>query len=184
MDKINIKNIDMEGVNLITPNSFKDDRGSFSRVFCKKELTPLETSFVQINHSVTKQKGTVRGLHFQYPPYSEIKMVKCIKGKVLDVIVDLRKNSPTFLQKHYEELSDKNMNMIYIPKGFAHGFQTLEDDTELLYFHSEFYTDKKEGSLNIFDPILDIKLPLEISNISDKDKNNSFIDKNFEGIEI
>lgn len=183
--KLEITKTDFEELYIIEPNTFKDERGAFSRVFCEDELKDIfHFNIKQINHSVTKEKGTVRGLHFQYEPYAEVKMVKCIKGSVLDVVVDIRKNSATFLQHFAIELTEKNQKMIYIPKGFAHGFQTLEDDTELLYLHSSIYTPSDEGALNVLDSKLDIKWPFDIINLSQRDKSHPFITNEFEGIEL
>ena len=170
---------------IIEPNSFKDERGTFSRIYCENELKDIfGKNIKQVNHSITKDKGTVRGLHFQYEPNVEIKMLKCIKGSVLDVVVDIRKNSLTFLKCFSVELTQENQKMIYIPKGFAHGFQTLEDNTELLYFHSSIYTPSNEGSLNVKDPILNIKWPLDIVNLSKRDETHDFLDNTFEGIVV
>lgn len=183
--KLNILPTKFKDLYIIEPNSFKDERGIFSRIFCEDELKDIfKFNIKQINHSVTNKKGTVRGLHFQYEPYSEIKMVKCIKGAILDIVVDIRGDSLTFLQHFSVELTKQNQKMIYIPKGFAHGFQTLKDNTELLYFHSSVYVPQNEGALNINDPTLNIKLPLEISSISNKDKTHKFIDKEFKGVQI
>lgn len=183
--KLNISQTPFKELYIITPNSFKDERGSFSRVFCQNELKEIfNFDIKQINHSVTKDKGSFRGLHFQYEPNAEVKMIKCIKGSILDIVVDIRKNSPTFLKHFAIELSEQNQKMLYIPKGFAHGFQTLENNTELIYLHSNVYTPSNEGALNINDVRLEINLPLEISNISEKDKTHFYISHNFEGIEI
>jgi dTDP-4-dehydrorhamnose 3,5-epimerase len=173
------------GLYIIEPNTFEDQRGAFSRIYCEDEMQDIFTqSIKQINHSITKEKGTWRGLHFQYEPYAEVKMLKCIKGSVLDIVVDIRKNSPTFLKVFSLELSQKNQKMLCIPKGFAHGFQTLEDDTELLYLHSNVYSPLNEGGLNIKDPLLCINLPLEALNISQRDIQHPFLTNDFIGIEI
>jgi len=160
----------------IEPN--QDNRGLFERLFCKNELASigLTKEIVQINHSVNKNKGTVRGLHFQKEPFSETKIIKCIHGSVFDIIVDLRKNSETFLKWHGIELSENNNKMIIIPEGFAHGFQTLENDSELIYFHTNFYKPEFDCAFNIKDPLFNIKLPLEITEISEKDKNHKLIE--------
>jgi dTDP-4-dehydrorhamnose 3,5-epimerase len=165
---------------------FQDERGLFMRIFCKKEFQEIGHSkdFVQINHSINKQKGTIRGLHFQKPPFSEIKLVRCIKGAVFDVIVDIRAGSPTFLQWFGIELSAENKRMMYIPEGFAHGFQTLEDDTELLYHHTEFYTPLAEAGLRFDDQMIGIDWKLPPKNISEKDSNYSLIENNFMGIHL
>ena len=183
--KLNITQTNFKDLFLVEPNSFKDERGAFSRIYCEDEMQGIfGKNIKQINHSVTKDKGTVRGLHFQYEPHTEIKMVKCIRGGVFDVVVDIRKNSPTFLQYFSIELTQENQKMIYIPKGFAHGFQTLQDDTELLYFHSTIYEPSNEGALNIKDPILNIKWPLDIINLSKRDEEHKFLDNTFEGIVV
>ena len=183
--KLNITSTSFENLFVIEPNTFYDERGAFSRVFCENEIHDIfDLQIKQVNHSITKQKGTVRGLHFQYEPNSEVKMVKCIKGSIYDVVVDIRKNSPTFLKHFAIELSEQNQKMLYIPKGFAHGFQTLEDNTELIYLHSSVYTPQNEGALNINDVRLEINLPLEISNISERDKNHFYINDDFKGIVV
>jgi dTDP-4-dehydrorhamnose 3,5-epimerase len=185
MDKLKLTEIPLAGAYIIKPNKHVDSRGSFSRVFCKEELSDIfDGDIAQINHSITSKKGSVRGFHFQYSPNTEIKMVKCIKGSVFDVIVDIRENSTTFLQYFGTVLSAENMNMMYIPKGFAHGFQTLEDDVELLYLHSELYTPDKEGALNVLDPKLEIDWPLPFSDLSERDKNHPIIQKDFKGISV
>ena len=163
-----------------------DNRGKFTRFFCFNELKEINSEFniVQINHSYTQRKGTIRGLHFQYPPKAEIKMINCISGKVFDVLVDLRKESSTYLKWQCVELSRDNNRIIYIPKGFAHGFQTLEDDSELLYFHSEFYSPDYEGGIMYNDKQLKIKWPLDVSEISERDMYYMNIEGNFKGIEL
>ena len=184
--KLTITQSDILGLFVITPNTYSDERGSFSRIFCMEELQEImnRKSIQQINHSVTYKKGTVRGMHFQYPPDCEVKMVKCIRGKVLDIVVDIRKNSKTFLETFSIELSDKNQKMIYIPEGFAHGFQTLEDNTELIYLHTKLYSPSNEGALNIKDPLLNINFPLDIISLSKRDEEHKFLDSNFKGIEV
>jgi dTDP-4-dehydrorhamnose 3,5-epimerase len=185
MGKLKLTKLGLDGAYIIEPNKHADHRGSFSRVFCKEELSSIfDGTIAQINHSITTQKGSIRGFHFQYPPNSEIKMVKCIKGSVYDVIVDIRKNSTTFLQWFGEILSCENMRMMYVPKGFAHGFQTLEEDTQLLYLHSELYTPDNEGALNALDPVLAIKWPLPVCDLSKRDLNHPMIEKDFKGIVV
>ncbi len=174
------------GLYTIEMELLEDDRGFFGRVFCSEEMESIShnSGIVQINHSSNKKKGTLRGLHYQVEPYGEIKIVKCIRGAVFDVVVDIRKDSKTFLKWFGVELSGKNMKMLYIPKGFAHGFLTLENDSELIYFHSNFYHKESERALRYNDPALDIKWPASINQISQKDLNNSLIGKDFEGIEV
>jgi dTDP-4-dehydrorhamnose 3,5-epimerase len=170
----------------IVPTPFTDNRGFFARVFCKKELSliGLSKDIVQINHSLTVQKGAIRGMHFQYPPNAEIKIIRCLHGAVFDTIIDLRKDSPTFLKWHGEILSKKNMKMLYVPEGFAHGFQTLDKGCELLYYHTEFYKPEYEGSVRYDDPAIGISWPMKVTDISIKDKSYPFLQDDFRGIEI
>jgi dTDP-4-dehydrorhamnose 3,5-epimerase len=135
-----------------------------------------------MNHSFTKQKATIRGMHYQLPPFSEIKLVRCIAGAVYDVIIDLRKDSTTFLQWFGVELSAQNKKMIYIPQGFAHGFQALSDDCELIYHHSQFYTPGAEGGIKYDDKRVSINWPLTVTSISERDNQHPLLDKNFKGI--
>ena len=162
----------------------EDERGWFARSFCKNEFEQIghTQEWVQMNHSVSNEKGTLRGLHFQLPPYRETKMVRCIRGVVLDVIVDLRRDSPSFLSYFAQELSAENRKMLYIPEGFAHGFQTLTDNAELIYLHTEFYRPNAEGGLRYDDPALGIHWPLTVAIVSERDSKHPFIDKNFKGI--
>ena len=172
-----INKLPLEGAFVIEPEPFTDDRGIFARVFCQRELQNIlhGKNIVQINHSLTRQKGAIRGMHFQYPPKAEIKMVKCLRGSVFDVMIDLRSDSSTFLNWHGEILSAENMKMLYIPEGFAHGFQTLEENCELLYLHTEFYSPEHEGSVRYDDPKIEIKWPLEATDISERDKNHPLL---------
>ena len=177
---------DIKDLFIIEPEPFEDDRGKFYRIFCLNELKEIghTKKIVQANQSLSKQKGTIRGMHFQYPPKAEIKIVKCINGSVFDVTIDLRKKSPTFLQWYGVILSAENMKIMYIPEGFAHGFQTLENNSELLYFHTEFYSPEYEAGIRYNDPAINIKWPLEITNISKRDREHELINENFKGILI
>jgi dTDP-4-dehydrorhamnose 3,5-epimerase len=161
-----------------------DSRGLFVRSFCKNELLEcgLQKEIVQINQSTTKKSGSFRGFHYQKSPFRETKIVRCISGKVLDIIIDLRAGSETFLKSFEVELSSDNFKMIYIPEGFAHGFQTLSSDCSLLYLHTEFYNPQSEAGLNYTDPRLKIKLPLEVTQISDRDKNFKYLKSDFNGL--
>jgi dTDP-4-dehydrorhamnose 3,5-epimerase len=174
----------LKGSFVIDLTPFQDERGWFARTFCKDEFAKIGHSkeWVQMNHSFTKQQGTIRGMHYQLPPFSEIKMVRCIAGAVFDVIVDIRKDSPTFLQWFGIELSATNKKMIYIPEGFAHGFQSLSDNVELIYHHSEMYQPGVEGALKYNDPKLNINWKLEVTNISERDKQHNFLTEDFIGI--
>jgi len=175
----------LKGAAEITCAKHEDDRGWFARLFCQKELLSLNHNrqIQQVNSSFTKKMGTIRGLHYQSPPYAEDKIVRCISGRVFDVMVDLRKGSSTFGQYHSVLLDSAKMNMVYIPKGFAHGFQTLEDDCQMLYLHTEFYAPDYDRGIYYDSPNLDIKWPLEALDLSDKDKNLTHLDMSFEGIE-
>ena len=181
---MNFTETKLKGSYIIETIPLKDSRGYFERMFCEEmfQKVGLKKRIVQINHSLTLKKGTVRGLHFQKPPYAEIKIIKCIKGSVFDIIVDIRKDSKTFLKWTSVELKPENNKMIFIPEGFAHGFQTLEENAELLYFHTEFYEKEAEGGLSILDKKIDIQLPLPISEQSQKDKSHKFIESNFKGL--
>lgn len=174
----------LQGSYVIDLAPFRDERGWFARTYCENEFEEIghTAKWVQMNHSYTAKRGTIRGMHFQVPPYREIKMVRCVRGKVFDVIVDIRRNSQTFLQWFGLELSADAMNMLYIPAGFAHGFQTLSDDCELIYHHSEFYTPGAEGGIKYNDPAVDIRWPLEVLFISERDLNHPVLNENFKGI--
>jgi dTDP-4-dehydrorhamnose 3,5-epimerase len=148
-----------------------DERGFFARFFCTKEFEQqgLEKNFVQVNNSLSAHKGTLRGMHYQLSPKGEDKLVRCIKGSIYDVILDVRENSPTFGKSFGCELSAENRLMMYVPKGFAHGFVTLQDDTEALYLVSEFYAPELERGIRWNDPHFNIQWPLKPTIISDKD---------------
>lgn len=176
----------LKGAYLIEPEPFSDERGMFFRFYCRKEFHKINHSkeWVQLNHSITNIKGTIRGMHYQKPPFSEIKMVKCIRGSVFDIIIDIRKNSPTFLQWYGAELSESNRLMMYIPEGFAHGFQSLSHDCHLIYHHSEYYEPGVEAGLRYDDPLVSIKWPLPITLLSDRDQEHPLLTNQFKGIEI
>ena len=176
----------LAGAYTIELEPFRDERGLFARTFCQKEFAKIgfHKQIVQINHSVTKQKGAIRGIHYQLPPVCEIKIIRCVQGKVFDVMVDLRAGSPTFMKWHGVELSHKNMRMVYIPEGFAHGFQAITDNAELIYHHSEFYSPEHEHGLRFDDPALAIKWPLPVGEISPRDRSYPLIDDKFRGIEL
>lgn len=172
---------------LVTESSkYKDSRGSFMRLFCLHELFDVlgERKVVQINQSITVKEGAIRGLHFQYPPYAEMKLVRCLNGKILDVAVDLRKGSKTFLQWHSELLSPENNKMMVIPEGFAHGFQSLEDESEILYLHTQAYQTEFEGGFLFNDPKLNIQWPKECTDISERDTKHPLIDEHFVGLMV
>jgi dTDP-4-dehydrorhamnose 3,5-epimerase len=168
----------IKGVYLIEPELLTDERGFFARSFCKDEFRNhgLETDIVQCNISYNKKKGTLRGMHYQIPPFEEAKIVSCTKGSIYDVIVDLRKGSATYCQWVAIELSDNNFKMMYIPKGCAHGFQTMEDDTIVNYQMTEFYHPECARVVQWDDPQYKIMWPLNDSIIiSHKDSGNADI---------
>ena len=162
----------LEGAFEIGIEARGDARGLFARIFCEDEFAyhGLNTRWVQMNISVSAQAGTLRGLHFQRPPYSEVKLVRALRGRVFDVIVDLRANSPSFGRHTVVTLDADQRNAIYIPQGFAHGFQTLSDDCELQYFHSATYAPEAESGIQALDPALYINWPLPVSVRSDRDE--------------
>lgn len=161
-----------------------DNRGWFARYFCKDEFSQIghAKEWVQMNHSFTSKKGTIRGMHFQHPPFAEIKLVRCVAGSVFDVIIDLRKGSETFLQWYGRELSAATKIMLYIPAGFAHGFQTLEDDSELLYHHSEYYKPSVEAGIRYNDHRINIQWPIVPTEISERDAGHTLLSEQFKGI--
>jgi dTDP-4-dehydrorhamnose 3,5-epimerase len=174
----------LKGSYIIDIAPFGDSRGWFARTYCKNEFAQIghTKEWVQLNHSFTAKKGTVRGMHYQLSPHSEIKMVRCIAGEVYDVIIDIRKDSPTFLQWFGTVLSAENKKMLYIPEGFAHGFQAMTDNCELLYHHSAFYTTGAEGGINYSDAAVNINWSLPVTEISERDNNHPLLDATFKGI--
>lgn len=174
----------LEGSYLIDLQPFQDERGWFARFYCKDEFKKIghDKEWMQLNHSVTFEKGTLRGMHFQTAPFKEIKMVRCVAGAVFDVIIDLRKNSGTFLQWFGAEISAKNKKMMYIPEGFAHGFQCLTGNCELIYHHTEFYKPGAEGGIRYDDPLIGIQWPLPVITISSRDQLHPYLDETFKGI--
>ena len=172
------------GVSVIEGRPFRDERGAFGRLFCDEALRPVNAGreIVQINHSLTRKAGALRGLHYQKPPHAEGKWVRCLAGRVWDIAVDLRAGSPTFLRHFGVELSREAMNMIFIPEGCAHGFQTLEPDCELLYLHTARYKPGAEGGLRWDDPKLAIDWPLPVSELSARDRAHPLLPSDFEGL--
>ena len=162
----------LQGAFVIDLERREDDRGFFARAFCQHEFAAhgLKPVIAQANIGFNRRKGTLRGMHFQYPPAPETKLVRASRGAVLDIIVDLRPESPTYLQHVTVELSADNHRGIYIPERFAHGYQALEDDTETTYHVGEFYTPGAEGGLPYDDPRLGLTWPLPVSAMSDKDR--------------
>ena len=163
----------LKGAFIIKPQKNEDERGAFSRTFCKKEFAEygLNAAVVQCNISENRRRGTFRGMHFQAPPFEEEKIVSCIQGELIDYIIDLRVDSPTFKNWIRVELTAKNGYMLYVPKTFAHGFLTLQDDTRVFYQMTEYYHPEFAFGFRYDDPAFDIRLPFEITTISEKDRS-------------
>ena len=176
----------LAGLLVVETAPHQDERGSFVRVFCETECAELRPNlhWTQINVSCTTHTGTVRGMHFQYPPAAEAKMIRCLQGRVFDVAVDLRAESPTFLHWHGIELSEDAPMQFFIPEGFAHGFQALTDHAQLLYLHTAAWNRQHEGALRHDDPALSIAWPLPITQVSDKDRHTPLLDGTFTGIAL
>ncbi len=183
-DNLNVVSQNLNGLAVLERKRRTDPRGSFERLFEDDVFAELgfAPQICQINLSHTRGKGTVRGMHFQHPPACENKIVTCLSGSIFDVAIDLRKDSPSFLQWHSEILSDDNRRSLVIPEGFAHGFQALSDDISILYFHSHAYAPESEGGLSYDDPELGIQWPLSVTEISDRDRNWPRLTNNFEGL--
>lgn len=184
MSRFNFIRSPLDGLVLVERQRIQDPRGFFSRFFCAQELQAVGFALpvAQINHTLTARRGAVRGMHFQHPPHAEDKLVSCLRGQIFDVAVDLRRNSATFLQWHGEILSADNARSLLIPQGFAHGFQTLTDDCELLYLHSRPYVAGAERALNARDPRLAIEWPLAFTDISERDAKHPHLTPEFTGI--
>jgi dTDP-4-dehydrorhamnose 3,5-epimerase len=168
----------LSGAYLVDLEKRGDERGFFARAFCEKEFGAqgLATRFVQMNDSLTAQRGTLRGMHYQLAPRAETKLVRCVRGALHDAILDLRQGSPTFGRSFGAELSAENRRMMYVPKGFAHGFITLADDTEALYLVDEFYGPEQERGIRWNDPRFAIRWPIEPAVLSDKDRGHRDFD--------
>ncbi len=183
---MNILDTPMADLKIVQSLPHRDARGAFVRLFCAQELQPLlgHRQIAQINHSRTSHAGAVRGMHFQHPPHAEMKMVRCLRGRVWDVAVDLRAGSGTFLQWHAQELAQDDVQMLVIPEGFAHGFQALEPDSELLYLHTAFYHPPSEGGLRHDDPRLAITWPLPPQDLSPRDLSHPLLGADFTGVAL
>jgi dTDP-4-dehydrorhamnose 3,5-epimerase len=174
----------LSGLKVVQRKTIEDHRGFLSRFYCAEEFSAagFDKAIAQINQTLTRKRAAVRGLHFQHPPYAETKFVSCLKGEILDVAVDIRNGSPTFLHWHGEILSASNRRSLLIPEGYAHGFQALTEDCELIYLHTETHHPEAEGALNVADPRLGIDWPLPIDDLSDRDRDHALIDQNFQGL--
>lgn len=181
---MNLLSTPLAGLYEIHHTPVGDSRGRFTRLFCEQELLPLRQNlhFTQINLSETRGRGTVRGLHYQMPPAAEAKLIRCLRGHAFDIAIDLREGSPTFLQWHAVELAENNDRAIFIPEGFAHGFQALTDEVQLLYMHTAPWTPACEGGLRHDDPRLAIAWPQSVTALSDRDRSYALIDNAFSGV--
>lgn len=184
MSRFDFHSTSLSGLIVVQRKPIEDQRGFFSRFFCANEFRQVGFTkpIAQINHTLTHKQGAVRGLHFQRPPHAETKVVSCLKGDVFDVVVDLRRGSPTFLRWHGAVLSAENRKSLLIPEGFAHGFQTLTDDCELVYLHSTSFHPEAEDALNVNDPKLAIVWPLAMTELSERDRAHSFIGADYDGL--
>jgi len=183
---MNIIPTKLAGVVVIETTKFVDPRGAFARLYCDSELAQVigQRRISQINISLTHQIGALRGLHFQHEPHAEMKLVRCLQGRVWDVVVDLREGSPTFLQWHAEELSQANARMLVIPEGCAHGFQVLEENSEMLYLHTGFYTPSADGRVRYNDPLIQIEWPLPVTEISIPDRDQASLPSKYSGVPL
>lgn len=172
------------GLHVLQRKPIGDSRGYLERLFCAEELQSLIPGkhIMQVNRTLTENTGTVRGMHFQHSPYAETKFVSCLRGEVFDVAVDLRQGSPTFLHWHAERLSAENHKTLVIPEGFAHGFQTLTDTCEMLYFHTAAYHPGAEGGLHVEDTKLAIQWQLPVAGLSPRDAAHPFLNSDFIGV--
>jgi dTDP-4-dehydrorhamnose 3,5-epimerase len=174
------------GAYVVELDKFEDGRGFFARAFCAREFgaAGLETNFVQANSAFTKKKGTFRGFHFQLPPAAEVKLVRCVRGAIYDMIIDVRAKSPTYKQSFGAELSEDNRSAMYIPHGFAHGLMTLTDDVEVHYLVSAYFESKQERGIRMNDPAFNVALPMTCAQISDKDSSWPDLDEAWHGVHL
>lgn len=183
-DRFDILDTPLSGLRILQRKPLRDQRGYLERLYCTQDLASVLSgrAIVQINHTLTARRGTVRGMHYQQPPHAETKFVSCIRGEVFDVAIDLRRDSPTFLRWHAETLGEGNHRTLVIPEGFAHGFQTLTDNCEMLYFHTAAYAPDAERGLNPRDPGLALSWPLPIADMSERDAAQPSLAPGFRGI--
>jgi dTDP-4-dehydrorhamnose 3,5-epimerase len=184
MRRLQIESTPLDGLKIVQRQRLGDARGFLARLYCADELAEAgwHHAIAQINHTHTARRGTVRGMHFQHPPHAEVKLVSCLRGEVWDVALDVRAGSPTFLQWHAERLSGDNGRALWIPEGFAHGFQALSDDVDMLYLHTHAHAPAAEGGLHPLDTRLSIAWPLPITELSARDAGHPAIDDRFKGV--
>lgn len=176
----------LTGLRVVETEPFQDARGSFERLFCAEAWAPLreELHFLQVNLSTTIKCGTIRGMHFQRAPAAEAKLIRCVRGHVYDVAIDLRADSPTFLRWHAIELREDDAREIFIPEGFGHGFQALSDNVQMLYFHTKPWAQTHECGIRYDDPMIAIDWPLVPTDISDRDRSHPLLDSSFAGCSV
>jgi dTDP-4-dehydrorhamnose 3,5-epimerase len=186
MSRFTVTETSLPGLKLIRRQRMGDSRGFLSRLFCADELRQAgwDKPVAQINHTFTARMGTIRGMHFQLPPHAEMKLVSCVRGEIWDVAVDLRRGSPTFLRWHAERLSAENNCALLVPEGFAHGFQSLVDDAEVLYCPSAAYAPDAERGLHPLDEKLAIRWPLPVTDMSARDAGHPSLNAEFEGVDL
>lgn len=181
---MNLIETPLRDVFVVRTTPVEDARGRFVRVFCDQELARVRDDWrlAQINLSTTRSRGTLRGMHLQLAPHAETKLIRCVRGRVFDVVVDLRARSPTFLQWHGVELAEDGADQFLIPEGFAHGFQALTDDVQLLYLHTRAWNRDAERGVRHDDPRLAIRWPLPVTQVSERDRNFPLLEPNFAGL--
>lgn len=186
MSQYRLHPLPLQGLARVEHLHHADARGAFSRLYCEYSLERFGAPFHirQINRSLTRERGSVRGLHYQAGAQPESKYITCLQGEVWDVVVDVRAGSPTFLQWHGERLKAGEGSSLLVPAGFAHGFQALSDDAELLYLHSADYAPEHEGGLSVIDPRLAIAWPLPVINLSARDEVHPWLDDRFTGVTL
>ena len=186
MSRFSILDTPIADLKIVERQQLGDSRGYLARIFCAEELAAAgwHKPIAQINQTRTQKQGTIRGMHFQRLPHAEMKLVTCLRGAIWDVAVDLRACSPTFLKWHAEELSETNQRALLIPEGFAHGFQTLCDNCELIYLHTMTYTTEAEAGVNPKDPMLSIKWPLSVTELSARDTQHPMLGPQFVGVRL
>jgi dTDP-4-dehydrorhamnose 3,5-epimerase len=184
LNRFEFSDTPLHGLRVVHRRRMGDTRGFLSRIFCSRALADVgwHRPVAQINLTHTAKRATLRGMHFQRPPHAEMKLVTCLRGEVWDVAVDLRAGSPTFLQWHAQRLSPDNECSMMIPEGFAHGFQSLSDEVELLYCHSEFHSPEAEDGVNPLDTRLGIVWPLPVSSLSERDRQLPLLGQDYGGI--
>ena len=184
--RFDVSETELPGVYVLDRQPRTDERGWFERMFCTADLAEMlgPRSIAQVNRTLTRAKATVRGLHYQVPPFAEAKLVSCLRGAIFDVAVDIRRKSPTFLRWHAEMLTEENRRSLFVPEGFAHGFQTVADDCELLYFHTAAYDPAAERGLHPLDPRVAVAWPLPIGHLSERDAAYLELTSEFDGIVV